>query len=178
MTQAQRGQPQFLMQNAQSVATKIGHFILLVKLPDPFVRIEVRGVRRQQFQMDGLCRALGQELPDLPAPMNGRAIPNDQEPAAQSLLSALKKGHTFLTAQGVAACQGQKLPAWGDAAHHGKMVIGLRHLQHGRLSAGRVGPRGAWQEVKPRLVHKDGQAPFLMRLFFNRGQTVLRQSSI
>lgn len=166
------------MQNAQSIATEIGHFILLVKLPDPFVRIEVRGVRRQQFQMDGLGRALGQELSNLLAPMNGRAIPYNQKPAAQLPLGVLEKGHAFLAAQGVAARQGQKLPAWSDAAHHGKMVTGLSHFQHGRLSAGRVGPRGARQEVKPRFVHKEGQAPFLTRLFFNRGQTVVRQSSI
>src|SRR6202008_2949652 len=99
---------QLLMQNIQSLTTKIGQFILLVEPPDSFVWIEVRGIRRQQFQMDGLSRTLGQELSDLFAPVNGRAIPNDQEPTAQLQLGVLEKGHAFLATQGMAARQGQK----------------------------------------------------------------------
>jgi len=65
------------------------------------------------YYLKHLAMALGQELPDLLAPMNGRAVPNDQKSAAQLPPGVLEKGHAFLATQGVAARQGSKAPRTG-----------------------------------------------------------------
>jgi hypothetical protein len=49
-------------------------------VPDPLIRVQLRGIGWQPLQMDPLPSWAGQEGFDLLAPVDGAAIPDNQQP--------------------------------------------------------------------------------------------------
>src|SRR5690348_2473404 len=66
----------------QVMAAGIGEFHALEVVPDAFVRMQLRGVPRQLLQVQALGSALAQDVLDRLAALDRRAVPDDQELAA------------------------------------------------------------------------------------------------
>lgn len=52
--------------------------------PDPFLRIELRSIAGQAFQMDSCRCAIAEKLLDHPAAMDRCAVPDDEQLAANA----------------------------------------------------------------------------------------------
>jgi len=81
--------------------------------------------------------AAPQEVLDGLAAMNGRAIPDDQQLAADLAQQHAQEAHDIGRAVGLLLGLHEQAPRRHDAADRREMVMGERHLQEG------VCPRGA-----------------------------------
>ena len=76
---ATEGQMQLQVQLLQIQARQVPHLDLLQVPPQPFHRVQVRGVRRQRLHVDRVA-GLRHELLDLGPPVDRRPVPDHQQP--------------------------------------------------------------------------------------------------
>jgi hypothetical protein len=164
------GQPHLALELIQAGTAPVAQFHPLQMGPDPLVRVQVRRVAGQSLQPDAVGAAVRQKLLDRLAPMNGRAIPQDQELARNMPQQVAQEADHVGAAIGAELGRQQQLPDWGDRADGGYVVTGERHAQHRRLAPGRIGPDGGGQEVEAGLIYPDEGAAFGRRPLFRVGQ--------
>jgi len=83
VSQSFSGSQQFLVQVLKISATDIAQLDPLEIVPDAFIRIEVGSVAGKLLQMHAFGGPSRQKLLDLMPPVNGRAIPDEQDLAGQ-----------------------------------------------------------------------------------------------
>lgn len=136
------------MQVVQVRAAQVPQLDPLEVLPHPFVRVEVGRVGRQPLQMYGRRAAIGQVVLDRPAMVNGRAVPDDQQPLGDITPEVAQEEDALRPGQRVAPDERRQLPRRGDAAHRRQVIARLEDPQDGRLAARGVSPDHTGQQVE------------------------------
>src|SRR5258708_15468731 len=108
--------------------------------------------------------------------MDGRAIPDDQQLAADFAQQQAQEADDIGGAVSMLLGLHEQAPGSGDAADGREMVMGERHAQEGRLPAGRPGPHGQRQQVEPRLIYPNDGPAFVGRFFSKAGQRSRHQA--
>src|SRR5262245_20103423 len=144
-------------------------------LPDTFIRIEIRSIGRERFDMDQPCPTAGQQCLDFFSTMNAQTIPDDQQLLAQILRQMPQKQCAILTGQRTSAFQSSELSGRGHATHHRQVLPCQQDFQQRRFAARGISSHHSWQQVEGGFVNASNHAPFATRLFLSSGQTSLRQ---
>src|SRR5581483_2903853 len=168
-------QGQLVTEMVKIKTAQVAEFDMFEVLPDPFIRIEVRGIGREALQMNLPRPAIGQELFHFFRPMDRGAIPDDQQFAPEIRMQVLQKADAVQACHRARASHCCQVPFAGDPTYHRQMIPCLKHSQDGRLTARGISPDHSGQQVKGSFINADNTAPLKSRLFFNSGQTLLRQ---
>src|SRR5574341_1884651 len=86
----------------------VTQFNMLEIAPDPFIRVEVRGIAGQALQMDALGSTLSEEIADVGAAMSRQAIPDDQQLAGEMPQQMLEEAHEIGAFEGAFLGQGEQ----------------------------------------------------------------------
>lgn len=175
MPQAFGGSPNFQRKLLHILNTKVFEFTSLEQVPDPLLRIQLRRITRQAFQVKAFGSPCTQKVFDHLRAMNGSAIPDDQQVARDLAQKQVQKAHDIWPFVRMVLQAHEQPPIGRQATDRRKMVTGQPHRQDRRVSNRRIGPYSHGQEVKRRLVYKDDGTLFLFRLFFNSATRCSRQ---
>lgn len=162
----------------QALAADVAQLDVLEVVPDALVRVEVRGVAGELFELDASGAALGQEVLDRLATMDRGAVPEDQELAGDVAEQMLEEADDVRALVGVLLHMHQQPAVRGDAADDGQVVAAQRQAEDGGLTTWGVGPDGAGEEVEAGLVDPDDSSSLLVGPLFRAGQRSVRQASI
>jgi hypothetical protein len=178
MTEARHGTSKLMAKVGQVGTADVAQFDSLEVVPDALIRIDVRRVARQGFEMDALRTACGQELPDEVATMDGGAIPNHEQFALDVPQEMFEETDNVLAIERPILHQEQQPLIWGDTADGRKMIACQRDAQHRRLSTRGVGTHDPGQQVEAGLIYPDNGAVFLSGFFLIAGQRSAYQAAI
>ena len=170
------GQAQVMTEGRQIRTAEVAQLHPLQVVPDPLVRIQIRRVPGQLFQVDALGPTAGQEVLDRLPPMDGRAVPDHQQRAGDMPQQMAQEAHHILAGQGSLLDQEHELAIRGDPADGREVILGQGDPQDGRLAAGRVAPNAGGEEGEARFVYPDDGAVFAFSLFLSAGQRSVSQA--
>lgn len=151
--------------------------MLLEMRPHVFYRIELRGIGRQPFHGNASV-GRGNELANHPRTMDGRPIPDDQQPGTfEMAVQCLEELHHLLAFDAAGMDAEEEAPQ-GDASDDGEAfpVEGL--MQHGCLPARSPGAHTVRTGAQPRLVDEDDGALLSARFFLMAGHSTRFQCAI
>ncbi len=103
MAKAFLGVHEFLTQVSKVLTTHVLEFAALEQVPHLFLRIQLGSIARQAFQMEPFAHRAGEKLLDHLCPMNGRAIPNDEQRPG-ILRTSIRKNRTTSSALYARSC--------------------------------------------------------------------------
>ena len=154
------------MQLLQIQARQIPHLDVFEMLPATALvkRTQIRSVAGERLQVDFLRASRSQIRPNFSPAMNGRTIPNDQQPRSRLTQQMLQKFDAVRTRQRLLPNQGIQLPRWRNAGHDRKMVVTLLFGEYRRHSQRAIGSDHARQQVEARFVDKNQGAALFRRL--------------
>ena len=178
MAETGGGEAEVTSEMSESVAADVAQLDVLEVVPDPLIRVEVRGVPWELLQADAAGAALSQKVLDRLTAMDGSAIPNDQELAGDVAQQMLEEADDIRALVRVLLDQHEQAPRGGDAADHRQMVAAQGQAEDRRLPARGVGPDRAREEVEARFVDPDDGPPLLVSPLFRAGQRSVCQASI
>src|SRR5919106_1651954 len=115
-------------------------------VPDPLVGVQLGGVGWQLLQMDSLAGRAGQKSFDLLAPVNGTAIPDDQQPHRDVGGQVPQETGCIPTTEGPVLYLGVQPAMGGDAADHRQMIPAERGPEKRRMTWVTLG----WVHTSPR----------------------------
>ena len=178
MAKAGGGESEVASKMGEVLATDVAQFDMLEIVPDPLVRVEIRGVSGELLQADAVGAALGQEVLDWLATMDRRAVPDDQELAGDVAQQVPEEAGDIRALVGTVLHQHEQAPLRRDAADDRQVVAAQRETEDRRLPARGVGPDRAREEVDARFVDPDDGPPLLVSPLFRAGQRSVRQASM
>jgi hypothetical protein len=149
------------------------HVHVLQGLPDPFPRVEVRGLGRERLQVHRPGCPFGHNRAHVPL-VHGRAVPDHQPFLRYRRPSGLEEDHALQAVQCGITPQGIESAVHRDATHDRPMIASVHRAQARGRSAGRIGTDQPRQEINARRVYKDTGAPFEARLVLRSGHTGTR----
>ena len=139
-----------LVQFFQIAAHQVGHLHVLEMMPAAFIpRVEIRGIGRQGFQPDPAACA-GDRLGDHCSAVDGRAIPDHQQPFPGHPQQVCQKLHTVQPIERLLPHQRVHLARGRHPAHDRQVVARDLPPYDRRLSLGGVRLDQARQQVLPR----------------------------
>lgn len=163
---------------SQIQTTDVAQLNIFQQVPDAFVWIQVRRIRGQLLQMNGRRPTISKKGFHHGAAVNRRAIPDCQQVDANLVLDVPQELNTFHTRQSRWAHQREQLPLQRDAAHRRQVIISVWHAQHGRLTTWRISLGNSGQQIEAGFINENQGSPLQPGLFFNSGQTSVRQCSM
>jgi hypothetical protein len=146
--------------------------------PDALIRVQVRGITRQTFQVNTLRTALGQELSNRWAMMSRQTVPDNQELARDVSQQMLQELDHPCTVEGFLLGLHVQRSLRRDSTDDREMIPSQRHSQNGCLSDGCVSAGHCRQQIEARLIHKHYGAPFLDGFFCSDVHVSTRHCSI
>ncbi len=93
MPEPRTSQQQGVLKLSEIAATHILEFTPFEQIPDAFLRIELRCIGGQTFQVNACSRPSRQKVFDRLAVMDGRTIPDDQQFPRDLAQELLEKSH-------------------------------------------------------------------------------------
>src|ERR687891_1503285 len=145
-------------------------------VPDPLIGVQLGGVGWQLLQMDSLTGRAGQKGFDLLAPVDGTAVPNDQQPHRDVGGQVPQETGRIPTTEGPVPYLGVQPAMGGDAADHRQMVPaergpgeagsgpwGHRSLPPGATGSSRSRLRRPWSGLRPWPFFRAGQRSSFQR---------------
>src|SRR5918996_835779 len=142
-------------------------------VPDPLVGVQLGGVGWQLLQMDSLAGRAGQKSFDLLAPVNGTAIPDDQQPHRDVGGQVPQETGCIPTTEGPVLYLGVQPAMGGDAADHRQMIPAERGPEKRGLAPGGIGPYPQGKQVTAGLVYEDDGSAFVPGLFSGQASAPL-----
>ena len=178
MTEACSGEAEVASKVSEILAADVPQLDALEVVPDPLIGVEIRGVARELLEADAAGTALGQEVLDRLAAMDGSAVPDNQELAGDVAQQMLEEAHDIRALVRALLHQHEQAPLRRDAADDRQVVATQRQAEDRRLPARGVSPDRAREEVEARFVDPDDGPPLLVSPFFRAGQRSVRHASI
>lgn len=172
------GSQHFLLDMLHIKTTNILKLDSFEQIPDPFLWIELRRIRRQAFQMNPLGSAFAQIVLDGLTAMNGGSIPDDQQIACNLAGKYLQKANDIGTFVRMILGLHEDPALRGNASHHRQVIPRQLDAQDGRFSDRRIGLDRHGQKIKGRLINKNYGPFFFFRFFFSAGQHTFFQAAI
>lgn len=145
-------------------------------LPDALVWIEIWGVPGKALEMNApVCFLAKKRLHDLAA-VDRRAVPDDDQVAADQSEKLTKEVDDSDRVEGVILCAEVELSVESDSADHREVIASAPFLQHGLGTDRSERSNNARERVEARLVYEeDGVAALLCPLLIS-GQRLSRQA--
>src|ERR1043165_9328207 len=144
-------------------------------LPDAFIRVKFWGVSWEAFQVDFSSPTLNEKVFYFLRAMDHTAVPNHQQLTTQVLIEVSQKRDAFTPSQCPPSNQARQLSSRCNATHHREMIFGLKHFHQWCLTARRISPDQARQQIESRFIYTDQVTMLATGLFLRFGQTSLRQ---
>ena len=138
--------------------------------PNPFGRVEVRGIAWQLLQVDTLGSSVCQVGFDDPGAMRRNTVLDNQEQIIDHAQQLAKKEDDFSARNRMSINRQKQLALGRDRPDERKMLMGQKFLQDRCLAAGCIRTHDHRQHVYSRFIYKDDGSSFFDRLFFNSGQ--------
>jgi hypothetical protein len=158
--------------------TNILEFDPLEQVPNTFLRIQLRRISRQLFEMNALGTSFAQEVFDGLTAMNRSSVPDHQQVSGDLTGQQLQEAN-HIGALVRMILHLHKRPAfWSNTAHRREVITGQLESEHRRLTHGSIGVDGHGKQIKSRLIYKDDGPLFLLGFFFNAGQRCSFQAAI
>src|SRR5919106_2901178 len=142
-------------------------------VPDPLIGVQLGGIGWQLLQMDPLPSWTGQEGFEHLAPVDGTAVPDDQQPHRDVGGQLLQEPRRIYTPEGPVLYPSVQPALGGDATAYRQMVPAEGYPEHWSLAPGRIGLDHQGQQVATRFVHEDDGPAFVPGLFGARGSASL-----
>ena len=150
--------------------TNVLEFDALEQIPDAFLRIELRSIARQAFQMDAFGSAFGQEIFDRLTAVNGGSIPDDEQFAWDLAQKHLQEAHHIRAFVRMVLALHEDPSLRGDAPNGREVIAGQFHGQDRGLAHRSIGAHRHRQQVKPGFIYKHNRTLFVLGFFFNSSQ--------
>ena len=176
-SQSHHRQIEFSTKMAQIFTTDVSQLHMLEVLPDSLCRIQLRRIGRQLLKVNVSGSSISHKPGDL-FTVDRRAVPHNQQLALPLILDMLQEAHTIQTRQRSLASQRQEVAVHRNPAHHRQMSVAQERFDDRRLCSRRVGSDHSGQQVKARFINKENGQAIFARLFFNSGQTSMRQQEM
>jgi hypothetical protein len=93
LTQVPSGEAQGVPQFGQVMTTQVAKLHRLQVVPDAFVRVQLRRITGQTFQVKAVGSALSKEVLNRLSMMGGQSIPNEQQLARNLAQQVTQKAH-------------------------------------------------------------------------------------
>lgn len=151
---------------AQVLTTAVAQFDMLQIVPNTLVRIEIRGIAGQAFQMEACGGPLAQEVLDGLGAVNRSAIPDDEELAGDVAQQMAQKAHDIRAFVGALLLVQEEASVGCNGADDGEVVSRERSAQNGRLSTWSVGAHDTREEVEARFIHPHDRPSLFPGLLF------------
>lgn len=143
------------MQLFQVPTHQVTHLHVHQVVPAPFIpRIQVRSIPRQGLEPDLAVHARDESL-DLPPAVDGRTIPDHQQPLPRHAQEMQEEFDAVQAVQRLLSHQGVDLARGRHPAHDGQVVASHLLPEDRRQSLGGIGPDQPRQQVEPRFVHEN-----------------------
>ena len=178
MAETSGGEAEVASEMWEVLAADVAQLDTLEVVPDALVRVEVRGVPGELLQADASGAALSQAGLDRLAPMDGSAVPDDQELAGDVAQQMREEAHDVRARVGVILHQHAEPAGRCDAADDRQMIAAQWQAEDGSLTTRRGGADGAGEQVEARFIDPDDGPALLVSPFFRAGQRSVRQASI
>src|SRR5690242_20184990 len=162
MPQAFFGPTQLLLDVWRVKTTKVLELDALEQIPDAFLRIELRRIGRQLFEMNATGPSFAQRVFDHLTTVDGSPIPNHQQLPGNLAGQQLQKANHIGSFVRMILRLHEDPAFWSHAAHRPKMITGQLDLEHRCLANGGVRVDRHWKQIKRRLIYKDDGALFLL----------------
>lgn len=150
-------------QLVQVLAAAVLQFDPLQQIPDSLVGVELRRVAGQLFQVESPGRPSGEEVLHRLAPVNRRAVPDDQELPAHSAQELPEKGYDRRTPHCRLLDMGEQPARRGDGTDSREVVVRQRRTQDRRLATWRVRAGREGQQIEAGLVYEEDGTVLLAR---------------
>ena len=162
----------FLAQFVQVMASKVSQFHIFEVVPNSFIRVQVWGVAWQLLHPHRLALISGQVCCYCLVPVDGYAIPDNQQLALDMAVQMFQKTHNPHSLEGLLLHFHQQLSTFGYATDSRQMVPRQRHAQHWCLAAWGIRAHHTSQQVEACFVYPYDGAPFSSCFFLREGQRV------
>jgi hypothetical protein len=159
--QAADGQPQFPAQLVEVLTAAILQLAALEQIPDALIRVELRRVTRQAFQVETGRRPGGEEVLHRLAMMDRRAVPDHEQLPPYLAEELAEEGDDRRTPERLRLEVREEPAGRCDGADRGEMITRERGTQDGRLAHGGIGARHEGEEIEAGLVYEEDRAPLL-----------------
>jgi hypothetical protein len=161
MAPAADGQPHLPLQLREVLTAPILYLDPLEQIPDALIGIEFGCVAGQALQAEAARGARGEEVLHRRAMVDGRAVPNHEQLAADLAEQLPEEGRNRRTAERMGLHVGEE-PAVGDnGANRGEVIARERGAQDGRLPHGGIGAHHERQQIVGRLVYDEDRVSLL-----------------
>ena len=150
--------------------------MVLEVAPKILDRIELRSVGGKPLDLKPVSM-LPDELSDFPAPMDGQAIPDDQQATWKLLQQATKKVDGLRSFDRTWVESKVKVPPSYPCDRREGIPVEVE-LEDGRMAAGRPGSTSVGPLAEPALVDEDDGLSSSGGVFFTLGQRALFQCSM
>lgn len=147
-------------------------------LPNLFVRIQVRRVRRKLLQMNIACATSRQKFFHQGTAVNWGTIPDHQQLAANPTPQVEEKRDALGARQRFCPRQRIESPLRRNPAHHRQVIACEKRVQDRCLPPRRVSLDNARQQIKAGFVNQNKGAAFAARFFLSSFQTSARHCTI
>jgi hypothetical protein len=143
------------MQLLQIQARFVAQFNMLQAFPQPFDRLQIGSVPRKRFHDKRLLAHLNYEIPDRTAPVNGRAIPDDQQRLAHLPLQVSQECDAMQPIQRLPTDQCIDSSSSRYGPHYRKVVSASPTRQYWRVALRAIGANHCRQQVEARFIRKN-----------------------
>lgn|GEM_PF-1159926 len=146
---------QFMPEMWDIEAAQIAQFDPFELLPEAFIRVQLRGIGRQTFQVEALRRAVGQERFDGVAAVDRRAIPDQHHPARHLAQQVFEKRDHVGRVDGAILAMKVELAPGRDGADGGEMIAGVPLPQDRCVAHWCIRAYDAGQGIESRFVYEE-----------------------
>ena len=146
-------------------------------VPAARVRGAVRSVPGELLAADASGAALGQDVLDRLATLDGSAVPDDQERAGDVAQQQLEEAPAIRARVGMILHQHAEPAGRCDAADDRQMLAAQWQAEDGRLTTRRGGADGAGEQGDARFIAPDDGPTLLVSPFLRAGQRAVRQAA-
>src|ERR1041385_2891974 len=163
---------------SEIMATDVSQLNMLQVVPDPFVRVQVWGIRRQLLQIEPNSSTLCQESLDCSIPMDWRSIPDHQHLALDVAQQVFQEARYIYPIESPLLPCHQQLSLLSYPADYCQMIPRQWYMQDRCLSKRRISAHHSGQQVEASFVYPHDSLPSCSRFFLRAGQRLVYQAAI
>lgn len=177
-TKPSDGQVELMTQLGEVGATQVAQLHPLEIVPNALIRIEIRRIARKGLDMYATRSAVGQELLDSFAFVDGSPVPDQKQLAGDVVQQVVKETDDILARVGSFLGMEEQFTIQGDGADSREVIPSQIGVQDGCFALGGIGAHNAGQGVESALVYpQDSSTFFLCPLFISGHRSVYHSST-
>jgi hypothetical protein len=152
MPQACAGEQQVVIELHEILATEILHLATFEQIPNHFLRVELRCIGRQAFQVNACSSTSSQEVFHGLTAMDAGTIPDDEQLASDLTQELLEKAHHVVSLVRVVLRLHEQSSLRCQRSDSRDVVVSQWHTQDWSLTPWSIGAHGHRPQIKTRLI--------------------------